>query len=67
MVNLQLFYDISLSLCQVLDGLLAQCGTVENCEQGKVFSFFTLKLKSRNWTCEEDGLMAVDLNLSLKP
>lgn len=40
MVNLQLFYDISLSLCQVLDGLLAQCGTVENCEQGKIFSFF---------------------------
>ena len=24
-----------LSVFQVLDGLLAQCGTVENCEQGK--------------------------------
>lgn len=26
---------VTLSLRQVLDGLLAQCGTVENCEQGE--------------------------------
>ncbi len=36
------FLPLSLSVCQVLDGLLAQCGTVENCEQGKTLPSFNL-------------------------
>lgn len=37
---------LSFCLSQVLDGLLAQCGTVENCEQGMTFLYNEIKANS---------------------